>query len=98
MEVYLVVYKVKFDSEEFNDVHIYDAFYKAQNAFDDIIDGWLVEDLSNVGKPNSRRTEFGAENYYGVYHKSDDEAYFYIEERDNAANHISVRIAHYEIK
>ena len=93
MEVFVVVYKAEFDCEEFDDVYVYDTFDKAQDAFNDIIDGWLGEDLFNVEKPTCKHAEWDNEEYYGIYHNDHSRsASFYIEETDNVVNHLSIRI------
>lgn len=92
MEVFVVVYKAEFDCEDFDDVYVYDTFDKAQDAFNDIIDGWIDEELFNVEKPTGKNTEWNDEKYYGLYHNDHSRAYFYIEEKDNVVNNVSVSI------
>lgn len=92
MEVFVVVFKAEFDGEEFDDVYVYDTFNKAKGTFNEIIDGWFVEDLFNVEKPTCEHTEWNNENYCGTYYNDHKDAYLYIEETDNVVNHLSVRI------
>lgn len=93
MEVFVVVYKAEFDNEEFDDVYVYDTFDKANDTFVDIIDEWFNKDLFDFEKPKSEDVEWNNDEYIGHYHNdSHNDAYLYIEETNNVANHLSVRI------
>jgi hypothetical protein len=99
MEVFVVVYKAEFDNEEFDDVYVYDTFDKANKTFTDIIDGWLNENLFDVEKPTSEGFEWNDDKYIGFFHKDDyNNAYLYIEETNNVANYLSVRVEHQNVK
>lgn len=97
MEVFVVVYKAEFDNEVFDNVYVYDTFNKSKECFEDIIYGWFNEELFNVKLPNGETAEWNDENYFGMYQNTKNDAYLRIEETNNVANYLSVRVERHKV-